>query len=129
MAGNWRGEFKAAACAGLFSMPVGILQFVPLFHYFRDVHHLHAEPTMIALGGIYLLVGKGCKEDVFFFNVVKNLTKLFVLAGRQIAFYGVNRAKPRNLLEVNFNFAGCFCCVFFVVSLIKGNLTLRRDVE
>ncbi|KAH9260575.1 hypothetical protein BASA81_001042 [Batrachochytrium salamandrivorans] len=64
-------EFKACAMAGLFSMPIGILQFVPLFHYFQDVWHVQPEVTTITLGAIYLC----------------------------IAFYGVNHARAHNLLE------------------------------
>lgn len=71
LASDWVQEFKACASAGLFSMPFGILQFIPNFHYFRDVWKIHAEVTMIALGAIYLLV----------------------------MFFGVNRARPVNLLE------------------------------
>jgi hypothetical protein len=55
----------------MFSMPVGIMQFVPIFHYFGDVWNVHAEVTMFTLGGIYATV----------------------------MFYGVNHAKPINLLE------------------------------
>ena len=71
VAGNFWGEFKACACAGLFSMPVGILQFIPLFHFPHDVFAIPTEVCMITLGAIYLLV----------------------------AFHGVNRARPMNLLE------------------------------
>ena len=52
-------------------MPVGILQFVPLFHYFGDVWGIHAEVTMFSLGAIYCTV----------------------------MFYGVNHSRPVNVLE------------------------------
>lgn len=72
VASQWKQELKACACAGMFSMPTGILQFVPLFHYFRDVWHVHAEVTMFTLAGIYSAV----------------------------MFYGINHSKPKNMLEI-----------------------------
>lgn len=72
VASKWAQELKAAACAGLLSMPCGILQFIPLFHYFKDVWEVHSEVTMVALGAIYF----------------------------SIAFYGVNHSwRPVNVLE------------------------------
>lgn len=50
---NFSGEFKALMCAGLFSMPVGILQFVPGYHLGADVFHIHAQFTTECLAFIY----------------------------------------------------------------------------
>lgn len=53
---NWWGEFKALLVTGLFSMPFGIVQFVPGYHFFKDVFNIHAEVTTVGLGAIYGLV-------------------------------------------------------------------------
>jgi len=53
-------------------MPMGIMQFVPLFHYFKDVWHVHSEVTMVTLGAIY----------------------------GGVMFYGINRSRPKNVLEI-----------------------------
>ena len=37
IADNWWGEFKALLVTGLFSMPFGIMQFVPGYHIMKDV--------------------------------------------------------------------------------------------
>lgn len=50
---NYKGEFKALLCAGLFSMPAGILQFVPGYHWGADVFHIHAQFTTECLAFIY----------------------------------------------------------------------------
>ena len=84
VASNWKQELKACACAGLFSMPVGILQFVPIFHYFGDVWGVHAEVTMFTLGAMYCAV----------------------------MFYGVNHSKPMNMLEIGEREEGKGCKKF-----------------
>lgn len=71
IADNWWGEFKALLVTGLFSMPFGILQFVPGYHFFKDALNVHAEVTTIALGSTYGL----------------------------ILFYGLQHNRPINYLE------------------------------
>ena len=71
IADNWWGEFKALTVTGLFSMPFGIVQFVPGYHVFKDVFEVHAEITTCLLGAIYGVV----------------------------TFYGLQHRKPRNYLE------------------------------
>jgi hypothetical protein len=56
MADNWWGEFKALAITGMCSMPFGILQFVPGYHFCKDALGIHAEVTTIGLGSIYGLI-------------------------------------------------------------------------
>mmetsp|Transcript_2416 Transcript_2416/g.4756 ORF Transcript_2416/g.4756 Transcript_2416/m.4756 type:complete len:621 (+) Transcript_2416:178-2040(+) len=68
---NWWGEFKALLVTGLFSMPFGICQFVPGYHWFKDIFNVHAEVTTCILGAIYMLV----------------------------LFYGIQHGRPVNIKE------------------------------
>jgi len=70
-ADNWWGEFKALAVTGMLSMPFGILQFVPGYHFCKDALLVHAEVSTIGLGAIYGL----------------------------ILFYGLQHNRPVNYLE------------------------------
>jgi len=72
VAANWKGELKALAVTGFCSMPFGIVQFVPGYHIFADIFHIHAEVTTCILGSIYALV----------------------------LFYGLQRSKPVDYKEV-----------------------------
>jgi len=72
LAENWWGEFKCLVVTGLFSMPLGIVQFVPTYHWSRDVFGIHAEASCMLVGLTYGLV----------------------------AFYGLQRSRPVDTKEV-----------------------------
>lgn len=44
VANNWRAELKVLVVTGLFSMPFGILQFAPGYHFFADVFGTYPFP-------------------------------------------------------------------------------------
>ncbi len=51
--------FKEAFCSlvtGLCSMPLGCLQFIPLYHIFHDVYHIHTEVCCFLTVLVYGLI-------------------------------------------------------------------------
>lgn len=44
------------ACAGLFSMPLGCVQFAPTYHLATDVFGLHAEIPVLMVSAVYLTI-------------------------------------------------------------------------
>ena len=64
VANNWWGEFKALVVTGLFSMPVGVLFFVPGYHFWKDALGVHAEVTTTIFGSILGVV--------FFYGLMHN---------------------------------------------------------
>ena len=55
-ANSFSARVKVLTLTGIFSMPFGILQFVPGYHIFKDVFGVHAEVTTMALGAVYCSV-------------------------------------------------------------------------
>lgn len=52
---NTLGELKATLVTGLFAMPVGVLQFIPGYHLFKDIFGIEASVTVGILASIYLM--------------------------------------------------------------------------
>ncbi|XP_013384780.1 uncharacterized protein LOC106154826 isoform X2 [Lingula anatina] len=49
-------EFLSTVLTGLFSMPLGTIQFILLYHPLHDVYQLHSEVCVLALLALYVLV-------------------------------------------------------------------------
>ncbi|XP_050391027.1 uncharacterized protein LOC126810101 isoform X1 [Patella vulgata] len=59
------GKFQSSGCiieticaviTGLFSMPLGVLQFVPIYHYFHDQLNIHTEVCLLLLLATYVMI-------------------------------------------------------------------------
>ncbi|KAK0051004.1 hypothetical protein Bpfe_019524 [Biomphalaria pfeifferi] len=103
-------EFTVVIITGLFSMPLGILQFIPVYHPLHDLYGLHSEVcVLLFLTFFFLLVWSADRHPFEHARVPKSITDKFNLIALTVLIhlgfyiYIVLTAKPENIKSVGFH--------------------------